>query len=144
MSSVTCSNHICKFKTILIHTIGKALIDIFLQWMNASDVFVILLILLFQLLLFKSLCKIYYKRKKESNSINSRKLKIIKWKDVVVLKSGFHLSKKYFICFNTRPLEMMKDTFYFILKAYFILKIFKFLCWLFGHVEKTIWLKILD
>ena len=31
---------------------------------------------------------------------------------------------------------MMKNAFYFILKAFFILKIFKFLSWLFGHVEK--------
>ena len=31
----------------------------------------------------------------------------------------------------------MKDAFYFILKADFVLKIFKFLFWLFGHVEKT-------
>ena len=35
----------------------------------------------------------------------------------------------------------MKNAFYFILKALFILKLFKFLSWLFGHVEKTAWLK---
>ena len=38
--------------------------------------------------------------------------------------------KKSFICFNERP-------FYFILKALFVQKIFKFLCLIFGHVEKT-------
>ena len=28
----------------------------------------------------------------------------------------------------------MKNAFYFTLKAFFILKVFKFLSWLFGHV----------
>ena len=32
------------------------------------------------------------------------------------------------------PLKMMKNAFYFTLKALFILKMFKFLSWLFGHV----------
>ena len=32
------------------------------------------------------------------------------------------------------PLEMIKNAFYFILKALFILKIFKFLSQPFGHV----------
>ena len=27
------------------------------------------------------------------------------------------------------------------LKAFFILKVFKFLSWLFGHLEKTAWLE---
>ena len=39
------------------------------------------------------------------------------------------------------PIEMIKNAFYFILKAIFILKIFKFLSWLFGHVGKTAWLE---
>ena len=34
-------------------------------------------------------------------------------------------------------LKMMKNAFYFTLKAIFVLKIFTFLSWLFGHVEKT-------
>ena len=34
------------------------------------------------------------------------------------------------------PLKMMKIDFYFTLKALFVLKIFKFLSLLFGHVEK--------
>ena len=33
----------------------------------------------------------------------------------------------------------MKNDFYFILKATFVLKIIKSLSWLFGHVEKTAW-----
>ena len=32
---------------------------------------------------------------------------------------------------------MMKNAFYFTVKALFVLKIFKFLSWLFGHVEKA-------
>ena len=35
------------------------------------------------------------------------------------------------------PLKMMKNAFYFTLKALFVLKIFKFLSWLFDYVEKT-------
>ena len=33
----------------------------------------------------------------------------------------------------------MKNAFYFILKALFVLKIFKLFSWPFGHVEKTTW-----
>ena len=36
------------------------------------------------------------------------------------------------------PLKMMKNAFYFTSKALFILKIFKFLSWLFGHVAKRL------
>ena len=32
-----------------------------------------------------------------------------------------------FICFNENPLPMMKNAFYFILKAFLVLKIFKYL-----------------
>ena len=32
---------------------------------------------------------------------------------------------------------MMKNAFYFTLKALFVLKIFKFFSWIFEHVEKT-------
>ena len=35
------------------------------------------------------------------------------------------------------PSEMMKIAFYFTSKASFVLKIFTFLSWLFGHVGKT-------
>ena len=35
------------------------------------------------------------------------------------------------------PLKMMKNVFYFILKALFVLKIFKFLSWHSRHVEKN-------
>ena len=49
----------------------------------------------------------------------------------VSLKTESHL------CFIESPLKMMKNAFYFILKALFVLKIYKFLSRLFGHVEKT-------
>ena len=60
---------------------------------------------------------------------------------VATLKLGSHRRKKVFICFNDSPSKIMKNAFYFILKALFVLKIFKFLSWLFGHVEKTAWLE---
>ena len=37
-----------------------------------------------------------------------------------------------------RPLKMMKNAFYFTSKVFFVLKIFKFLPWLFGHVAKRL------
>ena len=51
----------------------------------------------------------------------------------------FRLSPSEKICVTDlmeSTLEMMKKPFYFILKAIFILKIFKLLSQLFGHVEK--------
>ena len=44
------------------------------------------------------------------------------------LKSGSHLpKKKIIICFFESPLKTMKNAFYFILKALFVLKTFTFL-----------------
>ena len=37
--------------------------------------------------------------------------------------------------------KMTKNPFYFILKAFFVLKMFKFLSWLFSNVERTTWLE---
>ena len=54
---------------------------------------------------------------------------------------GFFPFRKKCICFNDSSLKMMKNAFYFILKALSVLKIFKFLSWLFGHLEKTAWLE---
>ena len=52
------------------------------------------------------------------------------------LKLDSHLPKRCFICFIESLIKMMEN-------AYFILiKIFKFLSWLFGHAEKTAWLEI--
>ena len=36
------------------------------------------------------------------------------------------------------PLKMMKNAFYFRSKALFVLKIFKFLSWIFGHIVKRL------
>ena len=54
------------------------------------------------------------------------------------LKSNYHLPKKNcVICLIGSPLKMMKNAFYFILKALFVLQLFTFLSRLFGHVGKT-------
>ena len=45
--------------------------------------------------------------------------------------------QSYFIYFNESLLKMMKNDFYVILKAFFVLKIFQFLAGLFGHVEEA-------
>ena len=59
-----------------------------------------------------------------------------------IFKVGLPPSKKIFvICFKEGPFKMMKNVFYFILKVFFVLKIFELLSWLFGHVEKTAWLE---
>ena len=39
---------------------------------------------------------------------------------------------------NEAPLKMMKNAFYFTSKVLFVLKIFKFLSWLFSHVAKRL------
>ena len=54
-----------------------------------------------------------------------------------ILKSNSHPPKNCFIYVNESLLKMVKNAFYFILKAFFVLKIFKFLSQLFGHVGKT-------
>ena len=56
---------------------------------------------------------------------------------ITLIKVGLSPSKNiFYICFNGSPSNMMKNAFYFILKPFFVLKIFKFLPWPFGHVEK--------
>ena len=86
------------------------------------------------------LSKIINRLRKEINRLLSKGIKGIK-----MLKSGSHLPKNiFFICLNDSPLTMMKNAFYFILKALFVFKIFEFLSWLFGHVEKTAWLERQD
>ena len=55
---------------------------------------------------------------------------------------GLSPSKKVFVlCLIESPLKMMKNAFYFILKAFFGPNIFKYLSPLFGHVGKTAWLE---
>ena len=61
---------------------------------------------------------------------------------IATLKVGLSPSKKvFFVCFNDSPSKIMKNAFYFIIKALFVLIIFKFFPWLFGHEEKTAWLE---
>ena len=51
-------------------------------------------------------------------------------------KVGLSLPKKTsFTGLNESPLKMTKNAFDFILKAIFVLKVFKFLYWLFDHVK---------
>ena len=56
-----------------------------------------------------------------------------------------HLRAQSQVCeifWQLKALEIdEKFYFSFILKALFVLKIFKLLSWLFGHVEKTVWLE---
>ena len=57
---------------------------------------------------------------------------------LVNLKVGLSSSKKdCAICLIESPLKMIKNAFYFILKALFVLEIFMLLSRLFGHVGKT-------
>ena len=57
-------------------------------------------------------------------------------------KDGLSPSKKIpFYALQWKPFKMMKMLFIIILKALFVLKIFKFLSWHFGHVEETAWLE---
>ena len=61
---------------------------------------------------------------------------------LVTFKVGLSPSQKnIFICFIESPLKMIKNAFYFILKALFVPKIFKFLSGLFDHAGKTAWLE---
>ena len=48
----------------------------------------------------------------------------------IYIKVGLSPSKVCFICLNENRLKMMKNVFYFTLKAFVIFKIFEFLSWL--------------
>ena len=51
-----------------------------------------------------------------------------------ILKGALSSLKQYLAIES--PLKMMKNAFHFTSKAFFVLKIFNFLSWLFGHVTK--------
>ena len=79
-----------------------------------------------------------------SNVVNESQYFHIEFaKSVTNLKNLLKLDsyQKCVICFIESPLKMIKNAFYLILKALFILNIFKFLSWLFAYVEKTAWLE---
>ena len=59
------------------------------------------------------------------------------WQNKCAFKLGLSSSTtKCLVCYIESPLKIMKNDFYFILKALFVFKIFDFLTWLFSHVEK--------
>ena len=66
-----------------------------------------------------------------------------KYKQLGYVEVGLSTSKKNLFYFlQWKPWwKMMKNVFYFILKALFVLKIFKFLSGLFSHKEKTAWFR---
>ena len=53
---------------------------------------------------------------------------------------GAVLPLRQFLATENRR-RLKKNTFYFIFKALVVIKMFKFLSWLFGHIEKMVWLK---
>ena len=53
-----------------------------------------------------------------------------------------HRPKKLFSLLQWKPFKNDQKLFLFNLKALFILKIFEFLSWFFGHGEKMVWLEI--
>ena len=75
---------------------------------------------------------------KESLFLFSRDKLILNKQVKVVLSPS---KKDLYYLLHWKPFKMMKNTFYFIIKGLFLLKTFKFLSWLFGHVGKTAWLE---
>ena len=82
----------------------------------------------------KLFCVFLYSKLTFSCSIFPNTKKMLRIRTYVILifgltlKSDSHLLEKFcFICFIKSPLKMMKNAFCFILKALFVLKIFKFL-----------------
>ena len=70
---------------------------------------------------------------KVSNGSN-RSISRFKW------KLDSHLPKNWvFFCFNESPWKIIKNVFYFTLKALFSLTIFKLLFWLFSPRRKLTW-----
>ena len=75
-------------------------------------------------------------RRKSNESQNGKMRRIILALifTLILIKVGLSPSKKVcFIYFNESPLKMMKNAFHFMLKALFVLKILKYLSWLFRH-----------
>ena len=59
---------------------------------------------------------------------------------VCYFKGAFSGLRKFLA--TKSPLKMIKNAFYFISKILFVLRIFKFLSWFFGHVSKDLIEKI--
>ena len=60
---------------------------------------------------------------------------------IKTLENAIFVSNKSERTQQKSPLKMTKNVFYFVLKAFFVLKIFKFSLRHFGHVGKTAWLE---
>ena len=69
--------------------------------------------------------------------VRCRKDKMLNRDNGNFVKILLPFKKLYVICFIESPLKMIKNVFYFIFKPVFVLKIFTFFSWLFGHLEKT-------
>ena len=82
-----------------------------------------------------NIAKQHSTRKKYSLKLSSLSLKVLNldWLHFKDALSGL----RQFLATES-PLKMMKNAFYFIIKALFVLKIFKFLSWLFDHVSKQL------
>ena len=65
-------------------------------------------------------------------------LVIIMVKLLKVFKVGLSPSKTLLYLLQWKPFEIYLNAFYFKLKTLLVLKIFKFLCWLFSHVKKRL------
>ena len=76
----------------------------------------------------------HWRKSNESQNGKMRRIILALIFTLILIKVGLSPSKKvYFIYFNESPLKMMKNAFYFMLKALFVLKILKHLSWLFRH-----------
>ena len=64
-------------------------------------------------------------------------VKQLRWSSLFLIKWDSHLPKKLHCLFHWKPCKNDKNAFDLILKAHFVLKIFKFLSWLFDHAEKS-------
>ena len=63
----------------------------------------------------------------------------VQYRNIWIILIRTHTFQKIvFVDFNESPLKMMKNAFYFMLKALLFLQIFTFLYWLFGYVEKRL------
>ena len=60
---------------------------------------------------------------------------------LIFLNQTLIFQKILFYLLQWKSFKMMKSVLYFIWKALFHLKTFKFLSWIFGHVGKMAWLK---
>ena len=63
----------------------------------------------------------------------------VQYRNIWIISIRTHTFQKVvFVDLNESPLKMMKNAFYFMLKALLFLEIFTFLYWLFGYVEKRL------